>query len=294
MKPALKNIAWNHIRLTIPLNWEIGRIGTHQLMFQDDSRPRLELKWHPIKGKFSHQAHLKRLTARHKNALQHPIEPWPLPVEWENALPGFTSSGFMWRSEKSIGRGLILYCPHCRQATLLQFFFNGPAGTSSVPRTILESFKDHRDDGLSDWFVFDIRATLPEKFTLSDHRFQPGNYELKFSNGTQTIHLLRWAPASALLTRGTLARFAQAISGMGPENVVSRRIKQCPGVEGSFAPASKKNRWLQRFMPKPVFQLWRLWHLEEKNRILGIKIEDSHAIDPQLADILCEAYDTFP
>lgn len=291
MKPALKNIAWNNIRLTIPLNWEIGRIGTYQLMFQDDSSPRLELKWHPIKGKFSHSAHLKRLTDRHKNALQHPIEPWPLPVEWKNALSEFTSSGFMWRSEKSIGRGLILFCPHCRQATLIQFFFNGPAETSPVPQTILKSFRDHRNDGLSDWFVFDIRATLPENFTLSDHRFQPGNYALKFSNGTQTIHLLRWAPASALLNRRSLARFARTITGMEPETFVSRRINQCPGVEGSFAPFSKYNKWFRRFMPKPAFQLWRLWHLEEKNRILGIKMEGHHAIDSDLADTICEAYD---
>ncbi len=292
MIPTLKDIAWNNIRLKIPSSWEIGRIGTHQLIFQDDSQPKLELKWHTIKGKFSHHAHLKRLATRHKNTLKQPIEKWPLSAEWENALTGFTTSGFSWRSEKSIGRGVILFCPVCRNATLIQFFFNAPDEIGTIPQKILKSLKDHRDDGQTDWSVFDIRATLPEKFILKHHRFQPGSYALEFSDGKQTIHLLRWAPASAFLDRQTLAQFAEALTHRAQTDFSAGMVNGYPAVEGYLAPFIKEKRWFQRFTSKPVFQIWRFWHLMEKNRILGITIEGNHAIDPHLTNTICESYDS--
>lgn len=293
MKPALKNIAWNNIRLKIPRNWEIGRIGTQELIFQDDSKPKLELKWNTIKGNFSHNAHLKRLIIQQKNARKQSIETWSLPAAWKNSLTGFTTSGFSWRSQKSIGRGAFLFCPVCRNATLLQFFFNATDEINDMPHNILDSFKDHRSDGQTDWSVFDIQATLPDKFILKDHRFQPGNYALAFSDGKQTIHLLRWAPASVYLNRQTLFQFAEAITHISQANFSSSLINRYPAVEGYLVPSVKNNRWFQRFLSKPVFQVWRFWHLPEKNRILGIKIEGNDPIDPHLANTLCESYDSF-
>ena len=292
MNPPLKDIAWNNIRLKIPRNWEIGRIDTNQLIFQDDSTPKLELKWNTIKGKFSHHAHLKRLTDQHKRSRIQLIEKWTLPAEWENALSGFSASGFSWRSEKSIGRGAILFCPVCRNATLIQFFLKTSDEMNDIPHKILESFKDHRDDGQTDWSVFDILATLPDKFMLKHHRFQPGNYALEFSDGKQIIHLLRWAPASAFLNRQTLFQFAEAITHIAQTDFSSGQVNKHPAVEGYLMPSVKNNRWFQRLLSNPVFQVWRFWHLAEKNRILGIKIEGNEAIDPHLTNTICKSYDS--
>jgi hypothetical protein len=292
VKNVLKPIAWNNIRLKIPRSWDIGRIGTHQLIFQHDSTPKLELKWNAIKGNFSHNAHLKRLTIQQKTAPKPAVEKWTLPAEWEHALSGFTTSGFSWRSEKSIGRGVILFCPVCRNATLIQFFFKTSDEIAHISQKILESFKDHQDDGQTDWSVFDIQATLPNKFILKHHRFQPGNYALEFSNGKQIIHLMRWAPASAFLKRQSLFQFAEAVTHMAQADFSSTRVSRYPAVEAYLAPSLKNNRWFKRFLLKPVFQLWRFWHLAEKNRILGIKIEDNDAIDPHLANTICKSYDS--
>lgn len=292
LKATLKDIAWNSIRIKIPRNWEIGRIGTQQLIFQEDSEPKLELKWNTIKGKFSHNAHLKRLAVQQRTALKQPIEKWSLPAEWEQALTGFTASGFSWRSEKSIGRGVILFCPVCRNATLIQFFFKASHEIKNNWHNLLKYYKDHRDDGQTDWSVFDIQATLPDKFGLKHHRFQPGNYALELSDGKRMIHLLRWAPASAFLNRQTLFQFAEAITHIALEGFSSTQVNRYPAVEKYVVPSVKNNRFL-RFLSKPVFQLWRFWHIEEKNRILGIKIEGNDAIAPDLANTICKSYDSF-
>ena len=163
---------------------------------------------------------------------------------------------------------------------------------NDTPHKILESFKDHRDDGQTDWSVFDILATLPDKFMLKHHRFQPGNYALEFSDGKQIIHLLRWAPASAFLNRQTLFQFAEAITHIAQTDFSSGQVNKHPAVEGYLMPSVKNNRWFQRLLSNPVFQVWRFWHLAEKNRILGIKIEGNEAIDPHLTNTICKSYDS--
>jgi hypothetical protein len=291
VKLALKHIAWNNIQINIPPTWEIGRIGTHELIFQDGAKPRLELKWNKIKGNFSHGRHLKRLTRLQKNALKQPIETWPLPPEWEKALTGFIASGFSWQSESSIGRGAVLFCPVCSRATLIQFFNNAPSDKTNTPEKVLESFKDHGDDGQTHWSVFDIRATLSDKFKLKHYRFQPGNYALEFSNGKQTLHLLRWAPASAFLDHQTLFQFAEIITHISQTDFSSGQINKNPAVEVRVEPFVKK-KWLQRATSNPAFHVWRFWHLKEKNRILAIKIESKGAIDPNLTNVICKYYDS--
>jgi hypothetical protein len=286
----MKRIAWNNIQLSIPLTWEIARMGTNELIFQEEAKPRLELKWNKIKGNFSHDRHLKRLIRQQKNALQKPIEKWPLPLEWEKALAGFTASGFSWQSETNIGHGAILFCPVCRRATLVQFLGDEHNVKTHKRQKILESFRDHGDDGQTHWSLFDIKAILPDKFKLTQYRFQPGNYVLEFSNGKQKLHLLRWAPASAFLGDQTLFQFAEAITHIPQTDFSSMQINQEPAAEAYVKPLAKR-KWFQRTPSNHAFQLWRFWHVKTKNRILAVKIESNDAIDPHLADDICKYYD---
>ena len=63
MTDGMKQVAWNGIRFKAPRPWQIGRIGTRHLVLEDAGGPVMEVKWGPVKGKFSHAAHLKRLAA---------------------------------------------------------------------------------------------------------------------------------------------------------------------------------------------------------------------------------------
>lgn len=291
MNAASKTIAWNHVRLIIPSNWEIGHIDTRLLLFQDESTPTLELKWQTINGKFSHRAHLKRLAARNKTGLRQSVQAWQLPQAWQHALDGFTASGFSWAADASRGRGAILYCPTCRKATLIQFFDHATGRSHPAPQ-ILETFRDHRDDGRTDWSVFDIRACLPEKFSLLEHRFQPGNFGLAFTDGRQRVALLRWAPASAFLNHQTLAQFAAETTHGDPAAFSAGVINGHPAVEAVRTPPNQKKRWFRRPSSTPLFGIRRFWHLVDKNRILGLTIESEDAVDTHLADLICGSYDS--
>jgi hypothetical protein len=288
----LRELAWNGIRFEAPSTWEIGQLDSRRLLLEDDSSPTLEIKWGPVKGRFSHRSHFQRLVALHTKRLKKNVQPWSLPAEWENALAGFQTSGFRWQTETAGGRGAILFCPVCRNATLIQFFRPKSAPTGSMSSSVLTTFRDHREDGHIAWCVFDIRALLPDNFKLVRHRFAAGRYDLEFAAGGLRLHLHRWAPASVWLGSEDLLQFAKKNTDFQDENAASTIINGCRGIEGNILPRFKWLGRLRRFAPKPAFQWWRLWHLGEKNRILGIHLQGQRARDSLMLNRIVGGYDS--
>jgi hypothetical protein len=187
---------------------------------------------------------------------------------------------------------VILYCPECRTATLIQFFFNPSHHTSHIPPAVLKTFRDHRHDGMTDWAVFDIRATLPDTLVLRHHHFKTGNYLLEFSNKHQMVQLKRWAPASVFLREQTLAQFAEAVTGVSRKEFQKITVNACKGIESQSMVTGGLTRWLSGSIVKPRFRVWRIWHLRQKNRILGVKLAGKGSINSQTLDTLCSAYDS--
>ena len=147
MDASWKETAWNGIRFKNPIPWEPVKIGNRYLMFEDDAGPVLEVKWESIKGVFSHEKHFHRLAAVYKKQSNIRIEASRLPERWKKALSGFEASGFRWSGNTLGGEGVILYCPECRKATLIQIYRKDPDKNSLEIEKLLASFKDHSKNG---------------------------------------------------------------------------------------------------------------------------------------------------
>ena len=252
----------------------------------------MEVKWGLVKGTFSHKAHLKRLAALHPRSLKGGIAEWFLPPHWQTALSDFETSGFLWQGEAAIGRGAILFCPGCRNAALIQFFRYNSSKREKVLSAVLNSYCDHRQDGRMLWSIFDIRVTLPETLKLNKFRFDAGKFELEFIRGKQSIYLHRWAPAAALLGGGDLTRFAGNIPEFSEGQPQSLTIDGYDAVEWRKLPVSDWQRRLSRLKISPSYFWYRLWHVAEKNRILGIRSESKYPLDSQLLDQIYTDYES--
>ena len=252
----------------------------------------MEVKWGPVKGTFSHKAHLKRLVASQSRKLKGRIAEWFLPPPWEKALAGFETCGFLWQAGDASGRGAILFCQACRNATLIQFFGESSAKHEKVMLTVLRSFQDHRQDGRILWSIFDIKVKLPERLKLLRHRFEAGKYELVFNDGMQNIHLQRWAPAAALLGGRDLIWFSGTIPEFAAGQPPLLTVDDAKAVEWSISPAGKWQLMICRLKVRPSYFWFRLWHLEDKNRILSVRAESKHPLDSQLLNRICAAYES--
>lgn len=292
MTNSWKQVAWNGIRFKAPAAWELSEIDPRHLMLEREAEPVMELKWGSVKGRFSHKSHLKRLVASQSRKLKGRIAEWFLPPPWEKALAGYETCGFLWQAGDASGRGAILFCHACRNATLIQFFGESSAKHEQVLLTVLRSFKDHRQDGRILWSIFDIKARLPEGLKLLRFRFEAGQYELVFNDGRQNIYLQRWAPAAAILGGRDLIWF----SGTIPEFAARQRpllaADDSKTVEWSISPVGEWRLMICRFKVSPSYFWFRLWHLEDKNRILSVRAESKHPLDFQLLNRICAAYES--
>jgi len=288
-----KEIAWNGIRFLAPDGWNVGKIGNRYLMLEDASEPVLEIKWSQIQGGFSHQKHLRRLAALHGGRLHKTIRETPLPTEWEKPLKDFHTAGFAWSGKTIGGRGVLIYCPVCHTATLIQFYLSVASTPSTVHRRLLSSFRDHRHDEQQLWSIYDIRATVPARFKLARYQFALGHFELFFASKNKTVLLSRWGPAAIILSGKTLLQFAETMDQI-PETKLKPEITFNPQVvEGRISQTPKG--WfplMHRISLKPAFYMFRLWHLEEKNRILGVRTEGRNPITPQFFHEICAGYET--
>jgi hypothetical protein len=288
-----KEFAWNGIRFIAPAHWQVGRIGTRYLMLEEESGPVLEVKWGQVKGAFSHQGHLRRLSALHGKGLGESVRKCPLPREWEAALRKYKASGFSWHGGTIGGRGVLLHCPTCQNAALIQFYEKDSNQTKRIAQRLLGSFRDHRGDNQVIWSLFDIRAAIPEKFRLVRHRFEAGEFELAFASGGQKITLHRWGPASILLRDRDLIQFASTVLPHPrgePRPVIGAGGKAVEWIVEP--PPTRWGHWWGRIKAKSSFQWARLWHVEEKNRILGVRVEGRRIIDQGFLERICAGYES--
>jgi hypothetical protein len=290
MTGMLKDIAWNGIQLSVPSSWEISRVDTRYLFLENQTGPAMEIKWSPVKGRFSHHSHLKKLISQQKHQAQKYLQEQPLPPTWENALSDFVTKGFSWKSETDGGQGAILFCPACKTALMFQVFNVNGLMPQEAFLNMLKSLQDHRSDDQTAWRVFDIQALLPKAFELKQYRFNPGNYELLLSNKCQTLKLCRWAPASSLLSQTDLVQFTADRLHLNHENLVATSALGHTAVEWQSNAIDGWTHRFYRFKRKPAFHWVRVWHVAEKNRILGICLDSKKPFETNVATDICSNY----
>lgn len=284
-----KEIAWNGVRFSVPAAWEVTQIGPKYLVIGAQEEPAMEIKWERGKGSFSHRTALRRLRTHHGDTVRENM----LPEGWKQVLSDFTVTGFTWQAAAMGGRGAILHCPACGNATLIQFFRNHRDPTNQTCLRVLASFRDHSSDDQVLWSIFDIRASIPAAFRLIRHRFEAGTFELNFGSQGQQITLYRWGPASVLLGDGGLLQFAATTVRIHQTELHPLTWVGHDAVQWEHSLASGRwARWWGRMMGEPSFQWFRLWHLAEKNRILSVVAKGKKPIHSHLLDRVCAQYDS--
>jgi hypothetical protein len=284
---SFKKVAWNGVFLDIPQSWEAGFIGDRYLVFENGAKPVMEIKWQPVKGKFSTKTHFKRLAGIHGRR-KKAVRPWQPPPSWISALTGRHVEGFQWREKNDSGRGVILWCPHCQTASLIQFLGDSGEEGASIQPEILARFGDHRNDRLTAWSLFDIRMMIPEAFQLSDFAFIPGSYRFSFKNGHISLTLWRWAPAAALLADQGLTDFAAVTLNKNTHDFHDVFFDNHPAVEWK---SQMESLW-RRLGPRsgPRHDAGCVWHVESRNRILGVHILGKKPPEDNLLDSLCSSF----
>ena len=293
-----KLVAWNGISVRVPPQWEVGSLGTSYLQLEDEIGPVLELKWQQLKSSFSHKTQLKKLARISSSTPHTDFEVTSLPEKWQQALGGFEAQHFKWRGRELSGQGVVLYCGSCGKATLLQFFQKrGRDETNrSLGPGVLQTFRDHREDGMVVWSLFGLQAVTAQRFVLVRHRFQPGNYQLEFQCGKEHVSLNRWGPADVLLKgRDLLDWFEKTCGEFRKSNsaVIKRHSYDGnPALQGQSQRLDTPALRLWARITRKLPHVWvRVWHLVPHNQILGVVARGLKELDQTMLEEICTNYE---
>jgi hypothetical protein len=266
--PGTQIFAWAGLRFHLPAGWETGQLTRDHGWLESDFQPVLEFKTALVKGRFSFRRHLKQLEQTSPLRLQRT----DLPALWRSHLKAFQTQAFSWQGPRLAGDGLVIYCPDCRRATLMQFYRTGPARSEITP--VLASFDDHGPERRPTVAVYDIQVTVPGVLPLKRFRFDSGRFELVFGDRRRQLTLWRWSPADVALRphNTSLLSFARQnglLSGsdrpMAPQTLAQ-------GLEWCW-PARRtwRDRLPSRLKRRLSPAILRIWHRKEANRIMAAR-----------------------
>jgi hypothetical protein len=259
-------IGWDGITVRVPPHWQPTVILRDYLFFEHEGRPVLEVKWQYAGRRFAPDRVLGKIGKTLRQGRSE-LREWNIPPALQETVSRFTVTGFQFREGPYDSRGLLLFCPICRRATLLRFY-TPPHEEGPAMDQVLASFSDHPGNRDRLWAVYDISALLPAEAELQAHEFLVGRYTLTFSLDRSVLTLFRFKPAAALLRNRDLSAFGAPLAG--PARSAG---SDDPGSFTWMEAASGSQRLLRRLQRKPVWTWLKLWHVQEENVILGIKGE---------------------
>ncbi|EGJ51361.1 hypothetical protein [Desulfocurvibacter africanus] len=281
-------LAWNGLSLTRPAGWDLAALGRQRLQLARNGKPMLDVRWNRIRGRFSFDAHLRKLEKAHDKkhggfSVTDDHKRWDLG-------PDMAARSFVWGDSGKGGRGALLH--HSASSTAILVQSSGPAEQAEA---VLSSLHCHWADPLVPWAVYDLRAQTPGCFHLEEYALQPGRYRLALRSSRQRLVLHRLAPADILLIGRSLVMWSREhfeaairrchlmMEETGDVDAVTWRRPLPPGRLAS-ATALLLNR--------PVHAYIRVWRPASHNRLLCVEMQGATPLDKDMIKQVVNSYAT--
>jgi hypothetical protein len=283
--PDTQEIGWNGLHLSIPSTWDTIVRDHRHLIFEQDLRPVLELRWEPPASPRQCRKRSDRIIAQLQKEASRPLVPLDAPPSLGSLKERYHIKIFG-HSNSATSECALLACRGCGALMLMKFYpqFYHPVMTD---QTILDSLVCwHGENSNSNWAVHDITFRLPEQFSLNSHSFKFGLSSLLFSDKKTKLRLCRLAPASEHLKRNSFKELFASFSRSGPEHQVvidenTLQFSKIPGIT---------ERIIARLRRRKPYVLARFNHVTGYDRIIGFMFESSRPIQPDMVQALQEHY----
>ncbi len=273
-------VGWQGVSLQVPPDWSVtgfqGDAKEGYLRIDSPGSLIAEVRWAQARKAVNIRKRLddylnlvERQAKKRKAVFTGRIKP---SEEWEDALE------FNYRADRKV-RGLIRQCPQCRRVVIAQVSGDKDDPVVNVAEQILNTLRDHSEDGWWTWALFGLAVQLPEQFALVKSQVMSGYLSLQFRRGYREVSVERWGLADVTLKRWTLEEWALQIAGWK-----RTKVERTEGEVGGH-PAVRLHGvrvapmvWLRRKVDRLVLRRPEemhgvVWHCEQGNRIYSVRVE---------------------
>jgi hypothetical protein len=303
----MPEIAWNGIGLVAPSGWEPSAIERDGLTLAAADRPVCELKWSVVRGSFSFDKHIRKLTRAGRDAAVRVVDGAETPPAWSGSVARLEQSGlrvrsFQWQSGGSRALGAALHHPATGLACLVQFFVRSDADEDRAAE-VLDTLRDHTGGKTRPWAMFGLKARVPADFALDTFSFKPGHYRVAWwrpasgktggrvpsgkGPGTR-LDFERFAPASVLLKTAPLEHWVRTgLTDPPPEALTVRA-----GPDRADWRGAAKTSWLRRLLRREIFACGRAWGAG--NAILAVTASGTAVLPEAAFNVICGSFALVP
>ncbi len=304
--------AWHGIRLTIPAEWNPGKIvgdrKSGSVRLDDATTIRLELEWREARG--DDRVHLivdRFVEGLAKNAQK---EQKSLNVERGAECPGLNLPDmqpvefFVWTAGARVYT-LVCYSPASDRLLFLRMMGRPDEALDDFLARMFNSLRDTPPDGPQTWALFDLVFTSPAGYALDTYDLKSGHLRFRFEQDRNILQFDRLSLAEMLLKDRTHADWYQEFFRKDLRHVIFE-TEETPtgGHPGIRVQGRPKSRWRSVLQPLPFWHVrsrlhldGRMWTCPESNKIYVVqsswkKAENAPDIEACCRDVLCHAETT--
>jgi hypothetical protein len=281
---------WHGITAEVPEGWELAAITTETdggyIRYDDESMPRLEIKWSKQSGFVDLNRVLDKYLAdiekQRKKAGGELVIERDITLLSKGKRKRSSLTCFRWTAD-TVAHGAAWVCKDCGRTMLTQVHSpldENPKTAQELAASVLLSITDHPTDGWTLWSAYGLACRVPEDFTIHGQKLMAGLIEFEFERKTERIKVSRWGMAKLALRGRPLQEWlgAEMAKTLRKQEAAPQdaTIKGHEGLEitgGNLAGAHK----LQRFWEHCRGRLYadrfvaRAWHCPEANKLVYVE-----------------------
>lgn len=281
--PSLHSISWNGLTLSPPSSWETIIGAERHLIFESELRPTLELRWEPGRGIPPGQRQRDRILSQlyaENNASPALVD---IPDYLNLAETSFELQAF---GTSNSTDGVLITCRRC--GTLVLAKFHSKLRDRALFTTFFSGFEcQHQDKGAAHWAIQDISFTVPGGFDLQRYGITFGMSSFSFAGRHSQLHLCRLAPASEHFKQSGFADLFRIFSKAEPGDAIT----EDSGILSYCHNPRFLERITARLRRRYSFRQSSFKHVEERDRVLGFRLESYRPIQLEMVQMIQENYD---
>ena len=263
--------AWQGIRLTIPYEWNPGKIAgeaiSGEVRIDDSQIVRLELEWKNARGDDQvaqivdrYIEGLAKNAKKKKSRLRVDRSPDTLDLD----LPQMKNTQyFIWESRFTV-HTLSCYSPASDRLIFIRVMSRTDENLDNVLPRILNSLEDTPPDEPYTWALYDLVCQSPPGYELDTFELKSGHVGLKFQQKDNTLHIDRLSLARTILSSKDLDQWYMEFFRKDLRHIeVDCQMQTDNGNTRLSVHGLPKSRW------RGILQLLPFWNMRPRQNLSG-------------------------